>query len=152
VKGRNVTGEILLGLAQSYVEAINTGSVPNIESAWTYVCKAESAKLVETGVEDYSATMRALASSFPIELSVLKEAHDSAVVQIQATFRDKAMSAETETFEAELLARVNEMYKIIKKENKRACSKQCEALFSTQYQTFHDKLKSNEYTQINTFM
>ena len=29
---------MLSGLLISYVQAINEGAVPNIESAWTYVC------------------------------------------------------------------------------------------------------------------
>lgn len=38
----NITGESLLSLAEAYVEAINKGSVPCIESAWTSVCKSEN--------------------------------------------------------------------------------------------------------------
>jgi Guanylate-binding protein, C-terminal domain len=36
-----VTGPMLLDLAFSYVEALNTGSVPTIESAWDSVQLAE---------------------------------------------------------------------------------------------------------------
>ena len=44
VNGKAITGPILLNLAMKYVEAFNTGSVPNIETAWTYICKNESQK------------------------------------------------------------------------------------------------------------
>lgn len=36
--GKNLNGEMLYNLACSYVEAINNGAVPNIETAWTYLC------------------------------------------------------------------------------------------------------------------
>jgi hypothetical protein len=36
-----ITGESLLDLAIAYVNAINNGGVPCIESAWTSVCKSE---------------------------------------------------------------------------------------------------------------
>lgn len=33
-----VNGPMLIELAEAYCEAINTGRVPTIESAWDYVC------------------------------------------------------------------------------------------------------------------
>ena len=39
LNGKILTGEMLFGVIQSYVNAINKGAVPNIESAWSYICK-----------------------------------------------------------------------------------------------------------------
>lgn len=39
LNGKVLTGEMLFGVIQSYVNAINKGAVPNIESAWSYICK-----------------------------------------------------------------------------------------------------------------
>jgi hypothetical protein len=36
-----LTGEMILELAHAYTKAINQGSVPNIQNAWTYVCQNE---------------------------------------------------------------------------------------------------------------
>jgi hypothetical protein len=41
---RKLNGEMLYNLALTYVEAINKGAVPNIESAWSYICKNECLK------------------------------------------------------------------------------------------------------------
>jgi len=41
---KKLNGEMLYNLALSYVEAINKGAVPNIESAWSYICKNECQK------------------------------------------------------------------------------------------------------------
>ena len=38
INGRFITGEMLLELCHSYADAINGGSVPSIQNAWTYVC------------------------------------------------------------------------------------------------------------------
>lgn len=38
MNGHQLNGPMLLELAHSYIEALNTGSVPNIENAWTNVC------------------------------------------------------------------------------------------------------------------
>jgi hypothetical protein len=38
---------MLLEITKAYILAINSGSVPNIENAWTYLCKQESHKALE---------------------------------------------------------------------------------------------------------
>lgn len=38
LNGKTVTGKMLLELTQAYTTAINEGSVPNIQNAWSYVC------------------------------------------------------------------------------------------------------------------
>lgn len=42
--GKKLNGEMLFNLSLSYVDAINKGAVPNIESAWSYICKNECQK------------------------------------------------------------------------------------------------------------
>jgi len=42
LNGRFITGEMLLELCTAYTTAINKGSVPCIESAWTYICQNET--------------------------------------------------------------------------------------------------------------
>ena len=44
LNGKVLNGEMLAGLVDSYVDAINGGAVPNIENAWSYVCKNECSK------------------------------------------------------------------------------------------------------------
>ena len=39
-----LSGPQLVQLAKAYIETMNGGRVPNIESAWGYVCKAEGEK------------------------------------------------------------------------------------------------------------
>lgn len=38
LNGRILTGEMLYELCVAYTDAINKGSVPNIQNAWSYVC------------------------------------------------------------------------------------------------------------------
>lgn len=41
LKGKDLSGPMLLEVAQAYVEAINGGSIPVIESAWDYMQNSE---------------------------------------------------------------------------------------------------------------
>lgn len=45
-------------LAESYVTSINNGAVPNIENAWSYICKSECHKAIEESMEAFENAMR----------------------------------------------------------------------------------------------
>lgn len=53
MNGKNLSGELYVGLMNSYVKAINEGSVPNIENAWTYICREQNEKAVEETLASY---------------------------------------------------------------------------------------------------
>jgi len=38
MNGKRINGSMLAGLVQSYINSINSGIVPNIQSAWQYIC------------------------------------------------------------------------------------------------------------------
>jgi len=57
LNNRFITGETLLELCESYTRAINTGSVPCIESAWTYVCKNESLRAQQSAILFYRTSI-----------------------------------------------------------------------------------------------
>lgn len=41
LNGKFLNGEMLIELCESYCDAINTGTLPNIQNAWSYVCQNE---------------------------------------------------------------------------------------------------------------
>ncbi len=44
MNGKFLNGGMLIELCKAYIQAMNTGNMPNIENAWTYLCKNESHK------------------------------------------------------------------------------------------------------------
>ena len=53
VNGKTLNGEMLLELCLAYTEAINTGSVPNIQNAWSYVCQNECQRTISACIKSY---------------------------------------------------------------------------------------------------
>lgn len=51
IQGQAVTSRVFVSLAQSYVQALNTGSVPTIESAWANALRTENQKCLELAEE-----------------------------------------------------------------------------------------------------
>ena len=41
LNGKSLDGGMLAWLMENYVTSINQGAVPNIENAWSYLCKNE---------------------------------------------------------------------------------------------------------------
>lgn len=52
--GRALNGQMLVEICKSYTNAINKGSLPNIENAWTYVKKNEAQKALELSISGLS--------------------------------------------------------------------------------------------------
>lgn len=53
LKGKNLTGDMYCDLIKSYVISINNGAVPNVENAWSYICKNECHKAQQSAIENY---------------------------------------------------------------------------------------------------
>ncbi len=46
INGQCLNGHLLVTLCKGYMETINKGHLPNVESAWFYVCRSEGLKAV----------------------------------------------------------------------------------------------------------
>ena len=74
---------MLSGLASAYVEAINRGAVPNIESAWTYLCRDECQKGVLEAIEGVEHNLKEAEKNLPMDnegiREVIKKAREDAL-------------------------------------------------------------------------
>jgi hypothetical protein len=74
LNGKHLSPEMFVTLAESYVQAINEGAVPNIENAWTYICQNESRKSMEKALGRFDEWMsEEIIHDFPIEETELQE-------------------------------------------------------------------------------
>ena len=53
LQGRNLSGDMFSNLIKSYVLAINEGAIPNIQTAWQYLCEDECVKAVNLSTDYY---------------------------------------------------------------------------------------------------
>jgi hypothetical protein len=64
---------MLAGLSSAYVLAINRGAVPNIESAWTYLCRDECQKGLQEAVEAAENALKEAEKVLPLDEEGIKE-------------------------------------------------------------------------------
>ena len=56
--GKNLNGEMLYNLALNYVDAINKGVVPNIETAWSYISRNQCQKAQFEAFEKFETELQ----------------------------------------------------------------------------------------------
>lgn len=85
-----MTGPILAGLTQSFLDALNAGAVPTIATSWQSVEEAECRRAYDSAIEAYMGTFDQ--SKQPEEVA-LQEAHESALHKALAVFNSSAVGA-----------------------------------------------------------
>ena len=74
MKGKQLSGEMIAKLLETYCDAINSGSIFTIESAWTLMCRYECEKVYDASQEQYDKTVRqAISYRFPLDEEDLKQ-------------------------------------------------------------------------------
>ena len=57
MNGKPLNGAMFWNLMYNYVEAINKGAIPSIESSWAYICKNECLKAVDDSYDTFRKVM-----------------------------------------------------------------------------------------------
>lgn len=83
-----MTGPVLVGVTQSYLDALNNGAVPSITSSWQSVEEAECRKAYDSAAEFY---MCGFDRRKPPEEVALREAHEEAVQKSLAVYNAAAV-------------------------------------------------------------
>lgn len=58
IQNQKLNGDMYCSMISSYVKAINEGAVPNIESAWKYMCEEQCEKALEDCYELFMEKMK----------------------------------------------------------------------------------------------
>ncbi|KAF7803401.1 guanylate-binding protein 1-like [Senna tora] len=85
-----MTGPVLIGITESYLDALNHGAVPTISSSWQSVEEAECRRAYDCATEVY---MSSFDRSKPPEEVALREAHEEAVLKSMTAFNASAVGA-----------------------------------------------------------
>ncbi|KAA3478945.1 Guanylate-binding 7 [Gossypium australe] len=83
-----LTGPVLIGITESYLDALNKGAVPTISSSWQSVEEAECRRAYDSASEIYMSTFDRTKSP---EEAALREAHEEAVQRSLAVYNASAV-------------------------------------------------------------
>ena len=99
LNNKPLNGEMLFNLAKSYVDSINSGAVPSIESSWSYICKNECQKAM---MDAYQIFEKLFYDEFsercPMLDAELKTIYKNAKTQAMSEFNKTAVGEVKDTF------------------------------------------------------
>lgn len=126
INGKTLNGAMFWNLIQNYVESINKGAIPSIESSWAYICKNECQKALEESYDIFTKVMSEdLISGGPYEEHELKHAYSNAKTKALANFKKVAVGDVKEDFADNLKKRIKNRYEMIKQDNDHSCEQEC---------------------------
>lgn len=120
MNGKKLNGDMLFNLCVTYVDAINKGVVPNIETAWSYICKNECLKAQQEAYEKFETNfMENFELRSPVFDNELKEIYiDSKKVALE-DFGKVAVGEVQKQFLAELKDKMKHKFNQIRLENEK---------------------------------
>jgi hypothetical protein len=84
---------MLVNLCKGYMEAINKGHVPSVESAWFYVCRSEGLKAIKQTTDFLDKEVEDLLKK-PIKIGDIEKVKASLRSQVLAQFKKKSLGSE----------------------------------------------------------
>eukprot|EP00698_Gefionella_okellyi_P012374 TRINITY_DN3329_c0_g1_i2.p1 TRINITY_DN3329_c0_g1~~TRINITY_DN3329_c0_g1_i2.p1 ORF type:complete len:653 (-),score=101.34 TRINITY_DN3329_c0_g1_i2:88-2046(-) len=151
--GDYVTGSMLVHLARQYVEAINSGSIPTIRTAWENVVEMQCRKAVQQASQMYQHAIDTVVKEFGIlESDDLERVHQQVKDDAFVLFRSKIVGDNFATFEQELHKFVDELYVKTKSENMDKSRKECETLLSNFSKHIDDQIVSGELGTVDVLV
>ena len=146
INGKKLNGPMLATLTASYVESINKGAVPNIETAWQYICKSECGKAVEESMKMFEENLTDFVDArIPMDEDELKAQFDEAKKESLQAFMKKAVGGISEEYVRELKGKMKLTYEQIKEKNERECYNTCQMFLGEAYSFIERKLKNKEF-------
>ncbi|CAK64544.1 unnamed protein product (macronuclear) [Paramecium tetraurelia] len=145
VQGSMVNGIQLLQLAKAYVDLINGGKVPNVESAWGYVCKAEGERALRECINMAEQSIEKLKNQVIQDLPAVKQ---QLLEQVRKQFRLKAIGSEDDLkqFTEKLAEQFEDKFKELKQSNKRNLKNHQSKVLQPHIENILEKLKNDEFS------
>ena len=152
LNNKQLNGNMLATLIESYISAINKGTVPTIENAWTYICKTECSKALQDALQTFENLVNeALTERFPMNEDDLKEILKEAKEAAEIIFDKKSMGDEKENFKKELIEKVKSQYSSIKADNSRESQKRCIEFINENFTVIDQRLKNGDFHSFAEF-
>ncbi|KAK1339818.1 hypothetical protein QTO34_018375 [Cnephaeus nilssonii] len=122
-----VTGNRLGTLAKAYVDAINSGAVPCLETAVITLVEHENSVAVQKAADHYSEQM-AQRVSFPTDtLQELLDLHTACEKEAIAIFMENSFKDDNQVFQKKLMGIIEKKKEDFLLQNEKASAKYCQA-------------------------
>ena len=120
LNSKPLNGEMLFNLAKSYVDSINSGAVPSIESSWSYICKNECQKAVMDAYQIFEHQFyNEFQEKCPMIEQDLKQIYKSSKSEAMKSFEKQAVGEVKDEFYSQLKNQMLQKYELYSMENEK---------------------------------
>ena len=148
LNGQELSGEMFINLLNSYVNMINEGAVPIIQTAWTYIRQNQALLAKKRCLEDYAKKLKELENKFPMKEEYLKSILKKIKLDVTFIFREGIIGDPEEKDVQELKTELKKMKKEIIKKNIDITKTMTEKFMEENFKNMKIKLENNQYEDI----
>lgn len=149
INGRKLNGLMLFNLAQSYVDAINRGAVPSIESSWSYICKNECLKAIQDSYEVFERDFyEAFQENVPMFEDELKALYKRAKAGAMAVFNKTAVGDVRDEYCRQLKEKMAAKHLHLATENEKTSEQSCMIFLQQNYEPINMRLRNQDYKRL----
>lgn len=152
--GAELSGRMLVELAEELVTAVNNASPFNIADAWIEVCDRECAGHMEEGVRTFAESLSSLRPQLPVGSSDLASAHQDASAAAMSAFALSArdlQAGRVRKYKGQLEATLKAAWEKVSADNWKAGAYRGRELLRELYRPVEEKLHGNEYASFSDY-
>ncbi|KAJ0402516.1 hypothetical protein ATCC90586_002686 [Pythium insidiosum] len=131
LQGKPLNGSMFAGLLHAYVDAINSGGVPVITSAWEGVTASECRKAVNTSFDSFKKMMNEV--DLPVDSDDLSAIFKDSEQRALQEYRKNAIGDMSAKMEADLVKKIEDEKLSITGRNATLSKEMCERLLQVLY-------------------
>ena len=145
LNGKPLSGGMLVGLLQSYVTSINEGAVPNIDNAWSYICKNQCGNALNSSLKDYENMMNEALEANPLSEEDLISIHKNCREEVIKNYKRDSIGEYRENYLEELELKIADKLTLYQTHNKREFERVMSHHLQVVFQKIEKKLNNGEY-------
>mmetsp|Transcript_49551 Transcript_49551/g.117872 ORF Transcript_49551/g.117872 Transcript_49551/m.117872 type:complete len:1566 (+) Transcript_49551:63-4760(+) len=150
--GTGLDGSALVNLAYAYTQSINTGSVPSIQNAWSYICESKCQVALGLALKGYEVASKNLIDKvLPVSETELEDQHLEMDKAAWAIFAKNAIGTDTEEWKRQLEDKIRELYKNLKTENANRGRQRAQETLEKLYAPVDAKVAEEAFTTFEEF-
>ncbi|KAL1280782.1 hypothetical protein QQF64_015382 [Cirrhinus molitorella] len=145
--GHIVTGQMLGGLVEIYVDTISSGEVPCLDNAVLVLANLENQAAVQKALKVYQRGMEEVKNTLPVSIENLTCAHKKFSSLATSEFTKHSFNDEKIEYLKKLEEAVDNFYVDLLVENETASEKKCRDLLKNLFSDMNKRLQDGEYGQ-----
>ena len=148
LNGQELSGEMFINLLNSYVNMINEGAVPIIQTAWTYIRQNQALLAKKRCIEDYSKKLKELENRFPMKEEYLKSILKKIKLDVTFIFREGIIGDPEEKDIIELKTEMKKIKNELIEKNKEITRNVTKNFMEENIKNINNKIDNNQYEDV----